>query len=304
MGLLAITTMSKLFNHYDVKIVHLEPTDVCNAACPLCARETDTTFDKNQQHHLTVDQVAKIFSAGDIKNLNKMFMCGNYGDPAAANYCLELFKYFRSHNPNIVLGMNTNGSLRNTKWWEKLADILTQPQDYVVFSIDGLEDTNHVYRINTVWEKIIENAQAFINNGGRAHWEMLVYHHNEHQVDDATALAEKLGFKWFRAKVSKRRLANELKYPVFWPSRSTNKSGEIKCMALGENSIFVSATGKVSPCCWLGEKKVGIESFDSISKSWATHNPHAVCNSICRTFTPDSTVNTFKNQWQLSVEFK
>ena len=36
----------------DVKILHLEPTDACNAACPQCSRETDTTFDKNNLHQM------------------------------------------------------------------------------------------------------------------------------------------------------------------------------------------------------------------------------------------------------------
>mgnify|MGYP006919664913 CR=1 FL=1 len=34
-----------------VKVLHLEPTDSCQAACPQCARETDRTFDKNDQNH-------------------------------------------------------------------------------------------------------------------------------------------------------------------------------------------------------------------------------------------------------------
>ena len=52
MGLLHITQMSML-----PKILHLEPTDVCNLACPLCAREIDTDFNKSIKNHLTIEQI-------------------------------------------------------------------------------------------------------------------------------------------------------------------------------------------------------------------------------------------------------
>ena len=39
--------------------------------------------------------------------------------------------------------------------------------------------------------------RAFINAGGRARWDFLIFAHNEHQVDEAEALATKWGFKSF-----------------------------------------------------------------------------------------------------------
>ena len=40
-------------------MLHLEPTDVCQAACPLCARELDPAFRKSSKHHLQIDQMEK-----------------------------------------------------------------------------------------------------------------------------------------------------------------------------------------------------------------------------------------------------
>ena len=104
----------------DIKVLHLEPTDVCQAACPLCARETDTNFRKDQQHHLDMYKILQVFNGDQIAALDKMFMCGNYGDPAAGSYTLEIYQEFRKLNPNIVLGMNSNGALRNAQWWHQL----------------------------------------------------------------------------------------------------------------------------------------------------------------------------------------
>jgi MoaA/NifB/PqqE/SkfB family radical SAM enzyme len=77
-------------------------------------------------HHLSVEQIKELVDDDTIRNLDKMFMCGNYGDPAAGKNTLEIFRYFRSINPTITLGMNTNGGLRSIDWWQELAEILNQ----------------------------------------------------------------------------------------------------------------------------------------------------------------------------------
>lgn len=274
------------------KVLHLEPTDVCQAACPLCARETDSQFDKNLKHHLTVDQIKDKFDAEFIKNLDKMFMCGNYGDPAAGLFTLEIYDYFREINSNIILGMNTNGGIRSTWWWQELALRLNRPKDYVVFSIDGLADTNHIYRRNVSWSRIMNSAQVYINAGGNAHWDMLVYRHNEHQVDACEQLARDMGFAWFRAKVSKRPVLDNLEYPVGWVS-PLEKNGPVDCFALTEQSIYIDAQGRVSPCCWLGARQ---QNFDFKDVATAL-NP--VCQSTCST---DSEKTAFTAQWKKEIQ--
>ena len=51
--------------------------------------------------------------------------------------------------------------------------------------LDGLEDTNHIYRRYTDWSKIERNAKTFLNAGGKGSWVFIVFKHNEHQVDEA-----------------------------------------------------------------------------------------------------------------------
>ncbi len=281
------------------KVLHLEPTDACNLACPACAREQDTEFNKDSVHHLTIEHIAQHLSPLDIAHLDKMFMCGNYGDPAAGYFTMSIYRYFRQHNSKIVLGMNTNGSLRTADWWSKLAKTLNQPQDYVVFSIDGLEDTNHLYRINSNWSKIMENAQAFIDAGGSAHWDMLVYQHNEHQVDACEQLARDMGFTWFRAKVSRRPLTDNLEYPVHWDSLKYTP-GQIACHALKESSIYIDAQGRCSPCCWLGARQSNfITDISEVSKTWDTDQPNLTCLTTC---TAQKNITNFTSQWRREVE--
>jgi hypothetical protein len=279
----------------DIKILHLEPTDACQAACPLCARETDVEFDKSQTHHLSMTEILRIFDSNHIAALDKMFMCGNYGDPAAGKHTMEIYKSFRQLNPNIVLGMNTNGAVKNAAWWHDLADVLNQRNDYVIFSIDGLEDTNHVYRKNVQWSKLIENVTAFVGAGGSAHWDMLVYRHNQHQVDQCEQLARDLGFTWFRAKVSRRAYVNGLEPAVGWKN-PIQTSGSIHCQALNDRSLYIDAQGRSHPCCWLGSRLSDFVSMEQVQQTW-TLQPHPVCKQTCSTVN-----NSFKNQWQREVQ--
>lgn len=283
----------------NIKVLHLEPTDVCQAACPLCARETDADFRKDLQHHLTWAQILKHISVEQIQQLDKMFMCGNYGDPAAGKHTLEIYQEFRKINPNIVLGMNTNGGLQSTLWWHSLGQLFNQPQDYVVFSIDGLEDSNATYRRNVNWPKLMANVEAFIAAGGSAHWDMLVYQHNQHQVDECEQLARDLGFTWFRAKVSKRPFINGLNSPTNWKPVSFVPTS-INCHALDEQSFYIDAQGRASPCCWLGARQKNfVTDFENIQNSWRTNQPNIVCSRTCST---NGSATTFTSQWQREIE--
>jgi sulfatase maturation enzyme AslB (radical SAM superfamily) len=290
-------------NEQKIQVLHLEPTDACNAACPQCLRETDITFDKNNLHHLTVEQIKSIVDVDTIKNLDKMFMCGTYGDPAAGKHTLEIYHYFRTINPAITLGMNTNGGLRNTSWWRELGQLLNTQKDYVVFSIDGLADTNHIYRVNVDYEKVIANAQEFIRTGGNAHWEMLVFEHNQHQVEQAQQIAKELGFKWFRAKVTKRFNVAPVEFlqpPKGWINPLVT-DGNIDCLALNDQSVYISARGLTYPCCWLGANtNYTLDTFKDVQQSWTTINPNDICKATC---TKNAVGTSFTNQWQREIEF-
>ena len=284
----------------DIKVLHLESTDVCQAACPLCARERDPLFNKNNKNHLTINQILKHYNNDAIAKLDKVFICGVYGDPAAGKYTLDIFRYFRKINPTITLGINTNGALQTTFWWHELGKLFNQPLDYVVFSIDGFEDTNATYRVNVNWKKLMSNAEAYISAGGSAHWDMLVYRHNQHQVDECETLAKNMGFTWFRAKVSKREYIAGLQQPLGYKDPVAH-TGPINCHVLGEKSAYIDAQGKHYPCCWLGGQKAEhISDISEVEHTWTTDNPYPVCKQACSTII-NTTTSNFKNQWRREV---
>lgn len=195
---------------FDVGVMHLELTSRCNLLCPMCGRTTGMDGDniklkKRDDLDLTDTDPRLIQQAlEDMQPFlpNHVFINGNYGDPIMYPYLLEVVKMCKDIGVAQVT-LSTNGSAQTEDWWRELASIMRKP-DKVIFAIDGLEDTNHLYRVNSKWNIIMRNAKAFIAEGGIARWDFIGFAHNEHQIDEARQLAEDMGFVKFRYKKSNR----------------------------------------------------------------------------------------------------
>jgi len=276
-----------MYNYQDIKTIHLEVTQNCQASCPMCDRNMNG---KGINPHINLDELTledckKIFLPEFIQQLNTMYMCGNLGDPIVARDTLEIFKYFRQHNPNMWLSMNTNGGAKNEEWWRDLATTFGR-MGAVIFSVDGLRDTNHIYRQGVVWDNVERNMRAFIDAGGRARWDYLIFEHNQHQVDEAEALANAWGCEKFmkkktgrfidtnsnkkekhQAKDRKGKDTAELKKPdAKYQNKALTKqeailkkygsmdayydAAPIICKVKKENSLFITAERLALPCCW------------------------------------------------------
>jgi len=258
-----------LYKFDQIKSIHLEVTSKCQARCPMCPRRIHggPEIDGLYLDEITYETFCDWFSLGFVKQLEHLYMCGNLGDPIIAKDTVKIFEYLRAWNPEMSLQMHTNGSGRNKQWWTRLAELDVK----VVFGIDGLEDTHKLYRVNTDWNKIIENAQTFIQAGGEARWDMLVFEHNQHQVDDCKEMSESLGFKSFTVKHTTRFKNGKFdvvddNYNVthtLYPSEQSKQMIEpalqaqndtlpkINCKAKQDNSLYIAANGNISPCCWL-----------------------------------------------------
>ena len=229
----------------EITTVHLEVTERCNASCPQCARNINGGEVNPQLHdaELSLDDVKIILKPEFIAQLKRLYMCGNYGDPISARDTLEIFEYIRSHNAKMQLSFHTNASAKTPEWWSRLPAAMGKSH-YVVFSVDGLEDTNHLYRQGTVWKKIMENAQAFIAAGGRARWDYIVFGHNEHQVEEARALAESMGFEKFNVKKSNRFFSNTRGQVKTEHQAGNRKGSETTLLSMPTNPEYQNAALK------------------------------------------------------------
>jgi len=276
-----------MYEYKDIKSIHLEVTQNCQASCPMCDRNMNG---KGINPHINLDELSledckRIFQPKFIAQLDTMYMCGNLGDPIVAKDTLEIFKYFRLHNPNMWLSMNTNAGAKNEEWWKDLAKVFGR-MGAVIFSVDGLADTNHLYRQGVVWKNVERNMRVFINAGGRARWDFLIFEHNQHQVDEAEELAKEWGVEKFMKKKTGRFITQDskkkethqavskkgnettkLKKPdVQYQNKAINKQATIVkkynsmdayydkapiiCKVKDKAEIYITAEGLALPCCW------------------------------------------------------
>ncbi len=288
-----------MYNLENIKTIHLEVTSRCQASCPMCVRNVHGGIDSPNLtiSEITLAQFKEWFPFNFIQQLDRLYMCGNTGDPVIAKDTLTIFQYLREVNPAIDLGMNTNGSARTQNWWEELARANVK----VIFGIDGLEDTHSLYRVGTDYQQILRNARAFIDAGGHAEWHMLIFEHNQHQVEDCRALSVQFKFDKFVAKHTSRFQNDSLQVlnkdgttsHILRPSIKSKQITEklesqkpvISCKVKEPGSLYISAEGKIAPCCWLEFNAVPDTSLgytDFVSKGFV--NPDLNLQTLADVF--------------------
>ena len=266
-----------MFKFSDLRSIHLEITNNCQASCPMCSRNIHGGLDNPliNIHSWSLDMFTKIMTEELLNQVDSFYFCGNFGDPILNNDLLEMCEYAAKLAPTKQIRIHTNGGARSKNWWSALVKAL--PKNHVVtFAIDGLSGTHELYRIGTTYSKVIENARAFINAGGNAEWAYIRFKHNEDQVDVAKLEAKQLGFKNFVMKDSSRFLL-EKKFDVvdkegnkthlLEPSQYSEikfvdrtaikrykeivQASEIDCQAIQLKEIYIDAFGRVFPCCYI-----------------------------------------------------
>jgi MoaA/NifB/PqqE/SkfB family radical SAM enzyme len=262
-----------------IRDVHLEISSLCNASCPWCPR-TFWGYPYNGGYpevNMTLANAKTIFSQAFLQQLTSIRINGNFGDIVMNPEGADVVEYFRNANPDLAITISTNGAARAREFWQKLA----KNQASVAFCLDGLEDTHHLYRQNTTWSTIVKNAQTFIAAGGVAKWKFIKFKHNLHQVDACRKLSVELGFADFELVDDGRNTApvfnragelthvlgdytGEREFEILFHKKKTDlilledivadrtPKRQIQCRAQQSKSIYISANGEVSPCCWTG----------------------------------------------------
>lgn len=246
----------------DIKSVHLEITSRCNAGCPQCPRTANSLLPLSE---LSISDIQKIFPKDFCFQLKHICICGNYGDAMVSDTTLPAIDYLHSSGVNSI-SLHTNGSGRNSQWWHNLAKTMIGTHDHVVFAIDGLKDTNHLYRRNTNWELIMQSVSAFINAGGKATWAYLIFEHNQHQVEEARELSEKLGFTKFLPKATGRFAAFNLKVNVNKGSVDIKNSKGEKLYSIKPSSVPEYQNKDLQNLPSVIEKYGGLENYYSTTE--------------------------------------
>lgn len=265
---------------HDIQTLQFETTSYCNARCPHCGR-----FDDNGDlhpdltlSHLDAEKILHNLELEKLSSLKEVVLEGDKGDPIMhpnIETFIDCF-YNLPQRPNINL--MTNGAIRNKTWWGDLGR--KYPRLKLTFSIDGLEDTNHLYRVGVNFKKAIENAKALIDAGGHANWKFLIFKHNQHQVEQAQVMAEQLGFTSMLIKSADRnRFQGQEQWPVkidgtlshyiapptqqlieqkfiIFKNTDNVKPNPVKitnriCPNMSKGTVYINHQGYAIPCCMM-----------------------------------------------------
>ena len=290
-----------------MKQLHVEASTYCNARCPLCPRSLYGYKVEGVYPEVNLS-VQKFKDALErFPEREYVYFNGHLGDPMMNPNIVELVKL-----TGCRTALTTNGSIGSQQSWQDLAKNNVE----VRFSIDGLEDTNHIYRQDVRWNKVMDRAKWFIDAGGVAIWKWIAFKHNVHQEEETRTLAKKLGFARFDASDQGRNYGPALDSEgniTHWilPADGSLESGnydvpagikrykethqnfqvedkvyDINCLHLRDKDSYINAKGEVSPCCFHGYDMPGrpvvlLEDHKKLMDTWKTKNCNPVCAMTC-----------------------
>ena len=289
-----------------VKKVEIELSSYCNAGCPGCLRTQ--ILKKGNSFPLNHLDERKLYERFENLNLEKtvIFLCGVLGDPLIHPKIMKIIKWFLSKGSQ--LDISTNASLQSKAFWHELGQLSFNTKRLDIrFAVDGLDDTNFIYRVNTDYQLIKRNMRVYSKAGGSGVWVFIEFDHNSHQKEKVRELAHSLNFdfvvsrntrninQWKTVSKNKEKslkrthIISHKKNEVHPEIKEYEKmtiqtkdwnSSSINCLFLHEKKFFIASNGTVWPCCYLWDEYLKNSDFyeqineDFFDKSWNSFYKH------------------------------
>jgi len=194
-----------MYQYKDITQLQIEITENCNSACPACPRNfwgygrRPGLSNKN----MSSEEFKFLFPPHFIKQLQVIGFCGMYGDAPLNRDLIKMLEYIYDTDSSTSVTVSTNGSYYDKSYWKEFAKFGNNLQ--LIFAIDGAtQETHSIYRRNTNLDKILENAKAYIDAGGNAELQFILFEHNQHQLEDVKKISKDYGFKSLFIRQSSR----------------------------------------------------------------------------------------------------
>jgi len=244
------------------KQLFIEPTNYCNAACPLCpvgAHELKRNY--GQMKIESFDNILQKFGCF----LEEIYFW-NYGEPFLNPEIFDMVK--KAHQMSIKTTISTNGTglYKN----ENIHKILSSGLDLFIVSLDGATaEVFNKYRVGVDFEQVINGLNTLVQEKKKLHVltpeieiQFLVMKHNYSQISIVKQLANELGVKLtFKSvnieflgrdlKIGETCLPEDDKYNRYIRSSENylpRFSREKLCYQLW-HSLVINWDGSVVPCC-------------------------------------------------------
>ena len=269
--------------------LHLELTSRCMLSCPACPR---TNFSEKfnrpfPKFDLDLDVLENFLNCGIGKNINHFRLEGNHGDLI---YYPKLFEFISRWRSTKKFTFVTNGSNRDEVWWQEFAKLLTN-EDKVIFSVDGYKDTNHLYRVNSNWESIINAIEIVAKSSAHTTWRTIIFKTNEHQINTIKECAYSLGVDEYATELT-HRFSNDVKFkPQKFIDITSNLKPLINAGCKDNKLLFISADGYIYPCCY-------VTSYNTLHSTefWKNKEVYSIKNKSLDEFLNQQHIKKFINR--------
>ncbi len=283
-----LKVMSCLYPHLTLQI---EPTRRCNLNCKICMRRNLHGPDSS----LSLDNFEKILESGNFRYVG----LHGWGEPLLNPQLFQMIEYAESEG--IYTNLTTNGTLigenidkvfssglREIAFGiyhkERLPVILPQIEALIREKDKQGFRIPKIYLDITVYKESVNQILDLMEVACELSIDAVILHRlvNIHKVDPTVEYLSVVEEKEFFIEV--KRLAREWKLKLYLPTKHS-----LPCKVV-KRSIFVTAEGKVTPCCFLPEFYIGNALNEGLreirrSKTYSdfvrTMSEHPVC-SKCR----------------------
>jgi len=248
-----------------VKAVQVGITTRCNSSCAFCMRillEQQYNF-IDRRSDMKIDIMKNIVANKDLKEIQ---LCGNRGEAIFHPEFEKIISLIKQEGK--ILTLNTNGDKFDSSWWYNFGKE-SGKNDLVVFALDGLKKAHETYR-QTNFINVFTNMRAFIDGGGKAVWQMILFKHNESQVNLIKKISKDVGCKetWIIKSrtynnIYKKptKIFNKTKGQIFYDSPPKT----INCMFHSDERVYIGTNGEVWPCCYT-KQHFGFEAIGPDNK--------------------------------------
>jgi len=190
-----------------VEWIDIELTSYCNIHCPGCLRQemNNEVGHILNKSYIKLNDLKKWIPPGYLPNLQVINFCGSVDEPTTHPEFIDIVDYFLGFTG---INVATNGSTRTPEFWKELG----KRKISVFFGIDGIDQESlEKYRVGSNFKKVQKNWRTFINAGGKATWQFIVFEYNKHLLNQAEQMSKDEGFNRFRKIYSHRKNSGEVK---------------------------------------------------------------------------------------------
>lgn len=242
----------------------VEPTNVCNLACPLCS----TGLGSLHRSKGTMSFKCYRELIDSCKDFVLKIYLQNWGEPTISPHLPDMIKY--AADSGIWTHVSTNFSVKYSK--EYLEKLISSGLAVLQIDIDGTtQEIYEIYRKKGSLKQVIENVRSVItikkNLDAKVpiiEAKMLVMRHNEHQLKEFEELANKLEVDKYglsKIQVNPNKSLHWLPQDKDFIYDSYKGKNLIKSCHWPWSGLVINWDGGISPCCIVDDAR---EDFGNI----------------------------------------